>query len=195
MGAAVCLVCAIGLSAAPASREPIDYPGLYAKGIPFAAFLDGVQSRADEWRKRYSNSAVSADIVTRLRALPERRRLLVVAEDYCSDSTQTVPYAARLVDAAPDRIELRVINSRTGRPIMEAHRTPDGRAATPTIVVLAEDGRLIGAWSERPALLQAWVVEHKSRLTQTDLHDRMKEWYADDAGKSAVAEIVALIER
>lgn len=193
-GAAAWLACAIGLSSAAGAREAIDYSGFYAQGVTFAAFLGRVQSHPDEWRKRYSNAAVSADIVTRLRALPERRRLLVVADDYCSDSTQTVPYVARLVDAAPDRIELRVISSRTGRPIMEAHRTPDGRAATPTVVVLAEDGRLIGAWSERPALLQAWVLDHKNTLTRKDLHDRMAEWYAADAGQSAMAEIVALIE-
>ena len=108
----------------------------YAKGVTFAAFLDAATEHPDDWRTRYSNAAVTADTVSRLRALPARRQLLVVAEDCCSDSTATVPYLARLVDAAPDRLELRVINSRTGRGVMEAHRTPDGRAATPTVVVL-----------------------------------------------------------
>ena len=106
-----------------------------------------------------------------------------------------MPYVARLVDAAPDRLALRVINSGTGRPIMEAHRTSDGRAATPTVVVLAGDGTLIGAWSERPSVLQAWVLEHKPTLTQSEFRDRKAKWYADDAGQSAVAEILALIER
>ena len=195
VGAAVLLCCAIGLSSRPLAREAIDYSEYYAKGVTFAAFLDSATSDGDEWRKRYSNSAVSADTVSRLRALPARRLLLVVAEESCSDSTATVPYVARLVDAAPDRIELRLVNSRTGRPIMEAHRTSDGRAATPTVVVLAGDGRLIGAWSERPSVLQGWVREHKPSLTQNEFQERKAKWYADDAGQSAVAEILALIER
>ena len=195
VGVAALLCCAIGPSSRSTAREAIDYHAYYANGVTFAAFLDSATSHPDEWRKRYSNSAVTADTVSRLRALPARRLLLVVAEDFCSDSTATVPYVARLVDAAPDRIEMRIVNSRTGRPILEAHRTPDGRAATPTVVVLAADGRLIGAWSERPAVLQAWVLEHKPTLTRVELHEHMAKWYADDAGQSALAEILALIEK
>jgi Thioredoxin len=195
------LVCAallcgtLGLSARFAAREAIDYSALYAKGVTFAAFLDAATEHPDDWRSRYSNAAVDADTVSRLRALPARRRLLVVAEDYCSDSTATVPYVARLVDAAPDRLEMRVIDSRTGRAVMEAHRTPDGRAATPTVVVLTGDGNLVGAWTERPSVLQAWVVEHRPTRTRRELHDYMATWYAGDAGRSAVTEILALIER
>ena len=112
------------------ATSPNRLPGVYAKGVTFAVFLDGVESHADDWRKRYSNAAVSADIVTRLRALPERRRLLVIAEDYCSDSTQTVPYVARLVDAAPARLELRVLKSRTGRRSLTHARRTAARHAT-----------------------------------------------------------------
>ena len=193
--AALLCCCTIALSSRSLPRETLDYSAYYAKGVTFAAFLDAATSRPDEWRKRYSNSAVTADTVSRLRALPARRLLLVVADDSCSDSIATVPYVARLVDAAPDRIELRLVNSRTGRPIMEAHRTPDARAATPTVVVLTADGQLVGAWSERPSVLQAWVLEHKPTLTESEFRDRKAKWYADDAGKSAVAEILALIER
>jgi hypothetical protein len=193
--AAALLCCTIGLSSSSLARQAIDYSAYYAKGVTFAAFLDEAKAHPDEWRRRYSNSAVSADSVSRLRALPARRLLLVVAEDSCSDSTETVPYVARLVDAAPDRLEMRVVNSRTGRPLMEAHRTSDGRAATPTVVVLAADGSLIGAWSERPAALQALVLQQKPALTRAELREFRDKWYAADAGKSAVAEILSLIER
>jgi hypothetical protein len=192
---AALLCCGLAFLPQPAPPRAIDYAAVYAGGVTFAAFLDAAESRPDEWRSRYSNAAVSPDTVSRLRALPSRRRLLVVAEAFCSDSLATVPYLARLVDAAPDKIELRVVNSRTGRPIMEAHRTPDGRAATPTVVVLAADGPPIGAWSERPSTLHAWVLEHNATLTRKDLHDRIAEWYTADGGHSAVAEILALIER
>ena len=38
----------------------------------------------------------------KLRALRAKRHLLIVAEDWCSDSVNTVPYIARLIDGAPD---------------------------------------------------------------------------------------------
>ncbi len=99
--ACAALICC-GVAFSKQAPQPIDYSALYAKGVTFAAFLDAAESQSDEWRARYRNAAVSADTVSRLRALPARRHLLVVAEDFCSDSIATVPYLARLVDASPD---------------------------------------------------------------------------------------------
>ena len=80
-GRGACISCAISLSTASIAREAIDYAGYYAKGMTFAAFLDAATSHPDDWRKGYSNAAVTADTVSRLRALPARRLLLVVADD------------------------------------------------------------------------------------------------------------------
>lgn len=173
----------------------MDYPALYAQGVTFAEFLQKVRARRDEWRAHYNDAAVSPDLITRMRALRERRRILVVAEDYCLDSANTIPYIARLVDGAPERLELRVLDSNRGQPIMEAHRTPDGRAATPTIVILGEDGALRGAWTERPSTTQTWFLEQQKVMMQKPLHDQLESWYASDAGRTTVAEIADLLSR
>jgi hypothetical protein len=181
------------------SPQALDYDAHYARGITFAAFLDKAEARRDEWHAHYNDAAVTADMVTRMRALPQRRRLLVVAEDWCGDSVNTVPYLARLVDAAPERLEMRLIDSKAGRRVMEAHPTLDGRAATPTVVVLGEDGRVIGAFTERPAALRAWVAEQKADRANAPsdrtLHDRAMAWYADDAGKATVEDIAEILAR
>ena len=199
--AAYGLLAALCGTAAVFAHSPadLDYDDYYAKGITFAAFLDRAQSRRDEWLAHYNDAAVTADMMTRMRALPERRRLLVVAEDWCGDSVNTIPYLARLVDAAPERLAMRVIDSKVGRPVMEAHRTADGRAATPTVVVLAEDGRVLGAFTERPAALRAWVEQQKADRqnppSRQALHDRTMTWYTDDAGTATVADIAEILTR
>ena len=175
--------------------QDIDYPGLYAKGIAFAEFLENARARRDEWRKHYNDALVTPDLITRMRALPEKRRLLVVTEDWCSDSANTVPYIARLVDGAPERLEMRLINSQLGKAVMEAHRTPDGRAATPTLVVLGDAGRLIGAWTERPSSTQAWFLEKQKTTMQKPLKEELIAWYAKDAGQTTVAEIADVLGR
>jgi thioredoxin family protein len=172
-----------------------DYEGLYARGISFAEFLESARARRDEWRQHYNDARVTPDLVTRMRALPEHRRLLVVAEDWCSDSVNTIPYIARLVDGAPERLALRIVNSTTGRLAMEANLTPDGRAATPTIVLLGDAGGAVGAWVERPAPAQTWFLEQQKTLLQQPLHAQLMKWYADDGGRTTVAEIAALLER
>jgi hypothetical protein len=182
-------------SSAALPRQDIDYSRLYADGITFAAFLENARARRDEWRAHYNDATVSPDLITRMRALPEKRRLLIVTEDWCSDSANTVPYIARLVDGAPERLEMRVVNSQVGKAVMDAHRTPDGRTATPTVVVLGADGRVIGAWTERPSSAQTWFLEKQNTTMQKPLHDELIDWYAMDAGKTTVSEIADILSR
>jgi hypothetical protein len=182
-------------SASALTRQDIDYSDLYAKGITFAEFLENARARRDEWRAHYNDATVTPELITRMRALPEKRRLLIVMEDWCSDSANTVPYIARLVDGAPERLEMRVVNTQLGKAVMEAHRTPDGRTATPTVVVLGADGRVIGAWTERPSSAQTWFLEKQKTTMQKPLHDELIEWYARDAGKTTVTEVADILSR
>ncbi|MEO8076765.1 MAG: thioredoxin family protein, partial [Acidobacteriota bacterium] len=115
VGLVLTALCCAATLAHPA-QEP-DYEGYYAKGTTFAAFLEKAKSRRDEWRAHYNDAAVTAEMMTRMRAIPERRRILVVAEDWCGDSVNTVPYLARLVDGAPERLDMRLIDSKAGRTI------------------------------------------------------------------------------
>ena len=59
-----------------------DYATLYSRGITFAEFLESTRAKRDEWRAGYNGAAVNADMVTRMRAIPARRLILVVAEDW-----------------------------------------------------------------------------------------------------------------
>lgn len=176
-------------------HQDVGYQAIYAQGVTFAEFLDKARARRDEWRANYNNAAVTAALMTRMRALPEKRRLLVVAEDWCSDSVNTVPYIARLVDGGRERLELRIVNREIGKAVMEAHRTPDGRAATPTIAILADDWHLVASWTERPSSIQTWFLEKQKTTMQKPLHDELLAWYEKDAGKTTVLEIAELLER
>jgi len=189
------LACACAPAIAGSAREDVNYAALYAQGVTFAEFLDQVRARRDQWLAHYNDATVSPDLITRMRALPERRRILVVAADYCLDSANTIPYIVRLVDGAPERLQLRVLDTARGRAVMEAHRTPDGRAATPTIAILGDDGRLLGAWVERPSSTQTWFLEQQKVMMQKPLHDQLEAWYAGDAGKTTVTEIADLLSR
>src|SRR5262249_44559717 len=134
-------------------------------------------------------------LMSRMRALPEKRRILVVAEDWCADSVNSLPYLARLVDGAPERLELRIVKASVGKAVQEANKTVDGRTATPTIVVLSEDGAFIGSWTERPAALRLQVDELKKTLPDSEVKDRVRAWYREDAGKAAMADTAALLSK
>lgn len=166
---------------------------LWTSGIPYAEFLAGATRRVEMWRATEARAAVPDAIRTRVAALGGRWRLLAIAEDACSDSANSLPYLARLADGAPN-LELRVVGSQAGRAFMEAHRTPDGRAATPTVLLLAPDGTLAGCWIERPAELQAWYVAHRAGLDDAEYLRQKLAWYVADAGRSILDEVTRMID-
>jgi hypothetical protein len=185
----------IATAVAGLQAQEIDYPELWAKATPFHEFLEGVRARQEQWRSRFANAAIEPEALDAARALPGRRQILAVAEARCSDSAWAVPYLAKLAAAVPDKIELRVISAAQGRQIQARHLTPDQRQATPTIVVLDETSRFIGAWVERPAELQKWYIENKPSLDRDELYERVTGWYEKDAGKSTVSEVLTIMRR
>jgi hypothetical protein len=167
---------------------------LYEAGQPWREFLDAARARRAMWLENAARPLAPADAVARARALPGRWRLLVVAVDSCSDSVNTVPFLAQLVAQVP-QLEMRVISPAQGRALMEARRTPDGRAATPTVIVLDADGAEAGCWIERPSALQAIALQAGAGGGTPGFAERKAAWYAEDGGASTVAEVVALLER
>lgn len=186
---------ALAVSAAGIRAQELDYAVLWSKATPFHSFLENVRLREDQWRSRFANAAVEAGALNEAKALTGRRRILAVAEDRCSDSAWAIPYLAKLASAAPEKLELRVINRREGGRIQSAHLTPDGRRATPTVAVLDENDALLGVWVERPAELQNWFVENKPTLSSEDLHAHMDTWYKKDAGRTTITEVLAIMKR
>jgi len=166
-------------------------PALLDQGLPWTEYLASTKQQHDLW-VRNAGRAVPADLVERLRKAGANLRLLVVAEDWCSDSVNSIPYLGSL--AAKAGVDLRVITSEPGKPIMEAHRTPDGRAATPT-VILIRNGKEVAAWVERPAVLQTWMLGPGAALDQADRQQRKTGWYDWSRGDDALREIVVLAEQ
>ena len=169
-----------------------DYESLYDGGVRYIEFRDVATRRVDAWNNHYKNAQVPDALVARMEAMPGTWRLLVVAEDYCGDSANTIPYVAKLVDRA-DNLDLRIIRSDVGKDVMEAHRTPDGRAATPTVILLNDRFEEAGCFIERPSTLQTWFLDQETKLEEDDLYEQKYAWYDEDQGQQTIAEIVAMV--
>lgn len=187
--------CPIGVGPArgalPAGSEELRQ--LYESGVPFADFLADADRRKEMWHDHYEGGDVSEPLLERARRIEGSWRILAIAEDWCSDSVNTIPFLALLVERVPG-IEMRVIDSERGRALMEAHRTPDDRAATPTIIILDEAYEERGCWVERPADLQAWAMAERKDLSDRQFLDRKFAWYDADGGESTVREVIEVVE-
>lgn len=187
--------CALLVATTAVHAIQIDYPALWEKATPFHVFLENVKARQDQWKPRFADAAIDAAALAEAKALPARRRILAVAEDRCSDSAWALPYIAKLAAVVPEKLEVRVIGRAEGSRIQSAHLTPDGRLATPTIIVLDENNRYVGGWVERPAELQKWYLENKPKVSSGALYEHVNKWYTDDAGKSTIREMLVILGR
>jgi hypothetical protein len=166
---------------------------LYEAGRPFPEFLAAARSRREEWHLHYRAAQVPDSLLTRARAVQGTWYLLAVAEDWCGDSANTIPYLARLAERV-DGLDMQVIDSRQGRGLMEAHRTPDGRPATPTVLLLDAGWNEVGSLVERPAPLMEWYQAHRADMSSDDLHEHIYEWYDRDRGASTLAQVIGMME-
>ena len=180
------------VAALPVQGEQPALDALYASGINFETFLEEADRQRTDWEDHFADGAPSQEALERARALAAPMRLLVVAEDWCSDSVNTVPYLARLVEQV-ETLEMRIIDSRVGRGLMDSHRTPDDRAATPTVIVLDAAGNQTGSWVERPATLQEWFLASEATLSGRELGRQKQAWYDEDRGHETVREVLDLI--
>jgi hypothetical protein len=173
--------------AAVTSQAGIDstYKALYESGTTFADFVANANARKEQWEGNYALKVAPDALVTRATAAGSGWKILVVTVPSCGDSVNSIPYLASLLDKVPS-VEMRLVHMNVGRAVMEAHRTPDGRAATPTVILLDAEFNERGCWVERPVpLLEA--------MKAPDFGGR-QEWYDKDRGASALEELVQMIE-
>lgn len=164
----------------------------YQNGQMWESFLEGVDRRVELWNDTWRTAQVPVELAARAREAGSWR-VLVITVPGCSDSVNSVPIIAKLVEEMPG-LEMRVIDSTVGRPWMEAHRSPDGRASTPTVLVLDEQFDIRGCWVEQPAALQEFWLPILARGEASAELDRKMDWYAEDAGREILREIVEVLE-
>ncbi len=187
------LFAAVAVSAHAQVEQPdrSRFEAAYGEGITFDMFLRDANRQVRRWTRNFDNGAPSAAALEAAAAIEGNYRLLVVAAAGCSDSVNTVPYIARLVEATP-KLAMQMVDADVGRFVMSAYRTPDDRGATPTVVVLDDNYAFVGAWIERPTELQDWWLAHPEIRVGEKVRQK-QIWYDEDAGEQTVGEILALI--
>ncbi|MCC7196402.1 MAG: thioredoxin family protein, partial [Gemmatimonadaceae bacterium] len=126
-------------------------------------------------------------------AARRRWRLLVVAENSCTDAANTLPYLAALADRSPF-IDIRVLRKADATDLLAAHPLGE-RQATPLVLVYDPEFTLRGAWIEHPASLRSLISALGDTLDRDSVRARVRAWYREDAGRSALREVLGIMER
>lgn len=166
----------------------LDFRKLWDEAFTFEAFVaackaehcglwDGIYqlARIPDW----AMSAVATGV---------RRKLLVIAEDWCGDASNTVPIIAKLAAQSPG-LELRIIRRDTNPEVMGQYLT-NGSRSIPIVIALDESYREIGHWGPRPSELQAWVMANRGTRPKSELYPQVRRWYARDRGETTIREVL-----
>jgi hypothetical protein len=127
-------------------------------------------------------------------ALERKFRLVVLAEDWCGDASNTVPVLAKWAEQTTN-VELRVLLRDENPAVMDRYLTGTARAI-PVVIVLTEEMEEVGWWGPRPEALQAWTKEHLALgADKKALYPDIRRWYARDKGETTLREVLAVMER
>jgi hypothetical protein len=166
----------------------LDFENLWDRALTYPAFLAASSKHKGLWEGIYSIARLPEWAVA---ALPPgiRRRLLVIAEDWCGDASSTIPLVAKLVDQVPG-LELRVLRRDEYPEVMDRYLT-NGSRSIPIVIALDEQFRELGHWGPRPRELQAWVMANRASIPKAELYPKVRQWYARDRGESTLHEVLA----
>lgn len=166
----------------------LDFQALWQKGLTFEAFVASCKAEhCGLWQGVYKLARIPD---WALAAVPSgvQRKLLVIAEDWCGDASNTVPIVARLVDAVPG-LELRIILRDANPEVMDQYLT-NGTRSIPIVIALDEAFEEIGHWGPRPVQLQSWVMANRGTTPKAELYPKVRQWYARDRGEMTLREVL-----
>ena len=143
-------------------------------------------------RERFDETEAAVELnpadVGAFKSLPKPLNVLVIAEDWCGDASNTIPIVARLAELTPG-LEMRIVRRDQHPELMDQYLT-NGSRSIPIVIVLDAELREIGHWGPRPAVLQSWVMANRLTTPKSELYPQVRKWYARDHGETTLREVL-----
>jgi hypothetical protein len=168
----------------------VDLRAVWEIGIPYSRFVQEAEKNVSLWEGVYRTSTIPKWAKEEACDRGQNLRLLVLAEDWCGDASNTVPILARLGDEA-ECLEMRVIKRDENPVVMDRYLT-NGTRSIPIVIAVDGDFNERGHWGPRPRELQQWVMENKDSMPKTELYPKVRRWYAKDKGETTLREVLEL---
>jgi hypothetical protein len=164
----------------------------YSSAQSYDSFLEGVEINQDLWHAISRRALVSDEIIARAEAAVGRWHLLVLAEDWCGDAVNALPFIAKLAERASN-LDLKILGRDSNPDLMDSHLT-GGSRSIPVVILLDETFIERAWWGPRPRDLQEWALGAGRLLPKADRYRDIRRWYVEDRGNVVLNEIVATIE-
>jgi hypothetical protein len=116
------------------------------------SYNDYLQTGTDEQRRRWQQVYDAAKLTdpqtTLLHGFVRQMNLLIISGIWCGDCVQQCPLIARIAEANPQTISLRLVDRDQHRDLIDAFRV-NGGDRVPVVLFLAEDFEFCSAFGDR----------------------------------------------
>jgi hypothetical protein len=120
---------------------------------------------------------------------------MVLTEEWCGDSAQTLPFLAKISKANP-LIDFRILLRDKNLNIMDLYLSSEQTRSIPKLVAFDLDGNELFRWGARPAEADNLVKKLKAEgKTKDEFIEQLHLWYAKNKGKALEDEMKELISK
>lgn len=127
-------------------------------------------------------------------ALVGKYTWLVLTESWCGDAAQILPLLNKMAELNAN-VDLRLVLRDEHSELMEEFLTNGGRSI-PKLIMLNEQGVVVGTWGPRPLEAQAFYDAWKNmpdRPPYREFQVDLQKWYLKDKGQSTFKEISKIL--
>ena len=125
-------------------------------------------------------------------SIHEQQTWMILTEDWCGDSAQTVPYLYK-ISKLNDLIDLRILYRDDNLDIMDKYLTNGGRAI-PKLVAFDKDMNELFQWGPRPEEAKILVAQWRAEGdTKDQFNEKLHLWYGRNRGKAVEEDLLKLL--
>jgi hypothetical protein len=149
--------------------------------------------RVNEQRMRrvHQTYLPSANALRAMASITGHQHWMVITEDWCGDSAQTLPAMAILVATQP-LVTMEIVD-RDATEHINNYLT-NGTKSIPIVVAKDASGTDLWVWGPRPQEAQTLYQQLRQQQTPThDVHIALHTWYASNKLEAFEMEIAALV--
>ena len=148
--------------------------------------------RMKKWEKI---GKISPELIQKLSEIDEPLTLLVIAEGWCGDAAQNLPFIHKMAEINP-KIEIKVILRDEHPEVMNEFLSQGGKSIPKVIGLDPPTLEVLGEWGPSPASIQAGFLVNCLTLAKCSLEftEYLHFWYAKDKGITLQSEFLTILD-
>ena len=133
----------------------------FSAALSYDAYLQtGTDEQRRRWQQIYDAARLTDAQQNLVKGFVRQMNLLIVSGIWCGDCVQQCPLIARIAEANPEKISLRIVDRDQNRDLAEPFRM-NGGDRIPVLIFLAEDFEFCGMYGER-TIARYRAIAHRS---------------------------------